>query len=71
MTMTKLCDRPLGLPKGSVRALLAMGIVGGGAFMLYRGILTFEQYVTMTTMVLAFYFSNRNADKVAEVKCEE
>lgn len=63
--MSKICDRPLGLPNGSVRAILAIGTVGAGIYLMTKQVLTFDQFLSMTGVVFAFYFgSKRNVPKV-------
>lgn len=52
-------QEPLGLPKGSVRALLALGLVaaaiGGFAMKMIPG----DQFVQLVTMAAAFYFLDK------------
>ena len=55
---------PLWMPKGSVRAILALGIVGSAIYGLLIGQLTPEQFLMISGGVTAFYF-------VTKEKCEE
>lgn len=60
-------NQPLALPQGSVRAILALSTIGAGFYGLIMGVLQFEQFVTMTAIVYAFYFSSKKASE----ECEE
>lgn len=55
-----ICDKPLFLPKGSVRAILALGIVGSATFGLLKGLLTPDEYLMISGVVTAFYFATKN-----------
>ena len=52
-----MSNAPLGIPAGSVRAILAIGVVAG-AFVVYAmtSKLTFDQFIFLITPVLALYF---------------
>jgi hypothetical protein len=66
-------NEPLGLPKGSVRAILALGTLLGASLFMFKGVIEFEQFMTMTAAVFAFYFSSKSASlnvKKEEI-CEE
>lgn len=52
-------NQPLGLPKGSVRAILALLCVGGGMISMYINAITFEQFIVLSSTVLAFYFGTK------------
>lgn len=71
--VSELIKNPLFLPKGSVRAILALGTVGAAAYFMSRGTLSFENFMTMTAVVYAFYFGSKKASEssVVEVKKEE
>jgi len=60
-------NQPLALPQGSVRAILALSTVGAAFYGLMQGIIQFEQFVTMTAIVYAFYFSSKKASE----ECQE
>lgn len=66
-------NEPLGLPKGSVRAILAIGTVLGGSIFMFKGVIQFEQFMTMTAAVFAFYFSSKGQSISVNKKdvCEE
>lgn len=69
--LDKLTDNPLFLPKGSVRALLGIGTVGAGIYLMTEGHLAFEQFITMTTIVFAFYFGQKKNTEKVELTAEE
>jgi len=54
-----ISDQPLFMPKGSVRALLSLGLVAGSFVCLYTGVITFEQLMVLDSVVLAFYFKSK------------
>lgn len=58
----KICNQPLGLPKGTVRAILAMGVIGGSLYALFKGIINADNFVMITGVIIAFYFTSRNKD---------
>jgi hypothetical protein len=52
-----LClDNPLYLPKGSVRALLALIVVGAGVLGLLLNKLSVEHFLMISSVIMAFYF---------------
>jgi hypothetical protein len=55
----KFCDKPLGLPEGSVRALLSLTIVGASFVGLFKGVFAFENAMMLITIVTGFYFANK------------
>lgn len=69
--LDKLTDNPLFLPKGSVRALLGIGTVSAGIYLMTEGNLSFEQFITMTTIVFAFYFGQKKSTEKVELTSEE
>ena len=54
-------DNPLKLPKGSVRALLALLIVLGVLLLQGLGRPVSDQLWTAAVMVIGFYFGTRNS----------
>lgn len=62
--MKELIKNPIFLPKGSVRAILALGTVGAAAYFMSEGVIGFENFMSMTAVVYAFYFGSKKA-------CEE
>lgn len=52
-------NEPLGLPRGSVRALLAIIIVGAGVAGLLMGRVMPEWFLGVLLLVLGLYFGNR------------
>ena len=61
--MEELMNKPLFLPKGSVRAILALGTVGAAAYFMSRGTISFENFMAMTAVVYAFYFGSKKAEE--------
>lgn len=55
-------NEALGLPKGSVRAILALATVVGGIALMVKGVVQFEQFMTMVAAVFAFYFSSKGQE---------
>lgn len=55
----KFCDNPLGLPKGSVRAILAIGIVFSGLAALLLDKLSIDDYLIIVSVIIAFYFGTK------------
>lgn len=47
---------PLGMPHGSVRAIIALGIIVGAFVMLGIDKLDFEQFMAVTSLPVGFYF---------------
>ena len=56
---TIVLDEPLGLPKGSVRAVLAVVLLGSIAVFMYMGIEIPEWYSTLATAYAMFYIGTR------------
>jgi len=54
--------RPLGLPRGSVRAILALGLVGDVIALSLVGLVDAKDVVALAGIALAFYFAGRGAD---------
>jgi hypothetical protein len=54
---------PLGLPKGSVRALLTLLVLSPLPIVLIKGVNIPEGYFTIAGIVLTFYFTIRTIDK--------
>lgn len=52
-------EQPLGLPKGSVRAIIALGVVLSAVYMLARGKLDPETFVMITAVITGFYFVSK------------
>ena len=50
---------PLGLPKGSVRALLAVSLVGASVYGFVAGQIAGDQFLQLVTMAAAFYFLDK------------
>jgi len=49
-------NEPLGLPKGSVRAILALGTVFSAVALLAVGKINVENFLAISGIVLGFYF---------------
>jgi len=58
-----LVKQPLFMPKGSVRALLAIAIVGSAVYGSLVGIYSVEQSLTISGIVTAFYFALKNKEE--------
>ena len=58
-----MLDKPLGLPEGSVRAVLAVILLGSIALFMYLGIDIPEWYSTLATAYAMFYIGTRTAPK--------
>lgn len=56
-------NEPLYLPKGSIRAILAIMVVSAAFFLLYSKIITFEQFQAVLYPVMAIYFVVREKAK--------
>ena len=56
-------NTPLWMPEGSVRAILALGIVGSAIYGLLSQQLSPEQFLTISAIVTGFYFASKE-------KCE-
>lgn len=51
-----MLNEPLGLPKGSVRAIIALGVVGSAIYMLATSKIAVEDFTIIAGAVMAFYF---------------
>lgn len=58
-------NEPLGLPRGSVRALLAIVIVGAGVAGMLMGRILPEWFLGILTLVLGLYFGGRSTTDTA------
>lgn len=58
-------NEPLGLPPGSVRAILALGTVFSSIALLAIGKINMDQLLAITGVVLAFYFVERRDDSTS------
>lgn len=56
------CDEPLGLPKGSIRAILSIGVVFSSMAALLIGKINIENYLVLTSIVIGFYFGTKNGN---------
>jgi len=54
------CDKPLGLPEGSVRAILSIGIVFSTLAAMLLGKISVENYLIVVSVVMGFYFGTKN-----------
>ena len=52
-------NTPLWMPDGSVRAILALGIVGSSIYGLLTGQLDPDQFLMISGIVTAFYFAQK------------
>ena len=52
-------NTPLYLPKGSVRAIIALSIVAVASYVFVSGSISPEEYLTLIAIVTGYYFSNR------------
>jgi len=55
-----LCEKPLWMPEGSVRAILALSIVGSAIYGLISGSLDPEQFLMISSVVTGFYFATKS-----------
>jgi hypothetical protein len=53
------CDKPLWMPKGSIRAIIALAIVGSSICGLLLGKLNVDEFLSVTAIIVAFYFTSR------------
>lgn len=56
-------DEPLGLPKGSVRALLTLATFAAGVTMMMLGKEIPDVFAALWATVAAFYFGTRSAEE--------
>lgn len=54
-------QNPLGLPKGSVRAILALGIIGTICIVFAKTAQIPDQLLNMGLLILGFYFGQKVA----------
>ncbi len=59
-------DKPLGLPKGSVRALLALGIAFSAIYVYITKDAIPEGLITLAGAVIAFYFGTKSGSEKPE-----
>ena len=52
--------KPLGLPIGSVRAILAIALVGATIALAFLGRIDGKEIVTLAAVVVTFYFLTRD-----------
>ena len=57
--MTEFCKRPLGLPEGSVRAILALGFTGVTLYMWLDGATVTEAQLALNSTLFGYYFGAR------------
>lgn len=57
--------KPLGLPEGSVRAILAVGALATAAYMWVSGQAMPEEQKTLVTVAVTYYFASRGASEAA------
>lgn len=55
--------KPLGLPEGSVRAILAVGALATAAYMWVSGEPMPEEQKTLVTVAVTYYFAARGASE--------
>ena len=53
------CEKPLWMPEGSVRALLAIGIVFSSIYGLLTQALAPDEFLMISSVVTAFYFATK------------
>ena len=58
-----MTEEPLWLPKGSVRAIVALGLTGGAIYSLVTGNNVPEWYITAVGSVIGYYFATRQTEK--------
>lgn len=56
-------NKPLGLPEGTVRAVLAIIVVAPVAYLAVVGKITAAEYLPIVVGVIAFYFNSRKERK--------
>lgn len=59
-------DLPLGLPRGSIRAIITLAIVGAAAVRWATGEVVGEQLALAVGVVLTYYFNSRQKADVVE-----
>lgn len=58
-------SEPLGLPRGSVRAILALAVVGCAVYLFGTGQGVSVEFVAFSSPVIAWYFAARQAENAA------
>jgi hypothetical protein len=58
-----MTEEPLWLPKGSVRAIVALGLTGGAIYSLVTGSSVPEWYIAAVGSVIGYYFATRRTEK--------
>lgn len=53
---------PLWMPAGSVRSILALGLVGGVVAGFFLGMIQGDAVVQLASVAVAFYFAGRNGN---------
>lgn len=59
---------PLGIPEGSVRAILALGALAAAAYMWVQGMEVSDFQKTITTVAVTYYFAARPGEKKQEAQ---
>lgn len=57
-----MTEEPLWMPKGSVRAIVALGVTGGAIYSLVAGLTVPEWYIAAVGGVTAYYFATRQKE---------
>ena len=61
-----MSDNPLGLPAGSIRALITIGTVATALYTVIMGLEMPEWYTTIVAAVIAFYYGTRAGESNPE-----
>lgn len=61
---------PLGLPPGSVRALMALALIGVTVYLFGVQALVPTELLTLDGVMLTFYFTTRAAERTAQIEAE-
>ena len=64
-------SEPLGLPRGTVRALIAIAFVGASVFLFVTGKTVPVELLTLTGIVVTFYYTTRVGEPPVEVGPEK
>ena len=61
-------DEPLGLPEGTVRALIALVVISGTIiyFIVYKTMSS--ELLTISSLIIGYYFGQRNGETVGKAK---
>lgn len=51
-----MLEQPLGLPQGSVRAIISIGIVGIAGYQFISGKIDSQSFLTLMAVVTGYYF---------------